>query len=98
MTSARNHRADEVYYCAECGWVPTPGGFRGRCAACLAPITAFRCSRCGHAWWPRSGGAPGCCPRCKSPYWNRMRMTRGRRGIRRNDNDNYIGGDDSEDY
>lgn len=38
-------------------------------------VTANKCNRCEHTWWPRFPGsaAPKFCPACRSPYWNKPR-------------------------
>lgn len=75
---------DEVYYCAECGWIRAPNGYTGVCPVCHSPMKVMRCNRCMHVWWPKKNSPPRVCPRCKSPYWNR---TRSRSLIDRGDDD-----------
>lgn len=67
---------EEIYYCAECGWVHAPNGYTGTCPNCHSISRIMRCSRCMHAWWPKGNVVPKVCPRCKSPYWNRVRSRR----------------------
>ena len=43
-------------------------------------LWGYRCERCGHEWLPRTGEEPRVCPRCKSPYWNRPRQRKPRKG------------------
>jgi hypothetical protein len=37
-------------------------------------VPTLRCSRCEHAWHPRSQEMPERCPKCNSPYWNKPRV------------------------
>lgn len=41
-------------------------------------LPTLTCTRCGHAWTPRSDKIPDVCPnpQCKSPYWNKPRKVK----------------------
>jgi len=42
----------------------------------------FKCTRCGHTWFPRQFTdqgrpvGPKRCPACGSPYWSKLRMSK----------------------
>lgn len=36
----------------------------------------YKCLRCLHSWYPRSGQVPKFCPKCRSMYYDRPRLWR----------------------
>lgn len=41
-----------------------------RLHAAIARTRQYKCERCGHEWFSRSGARPRICPRCKSAWWD----------------------------
>jgi len=66
-----------VLFCEECmkNFMMKKERFDGTCPMCGTFVRTMRCSRCGHAWIPRTWSPlPRVCPKCKSKYWNRERF------------------------
>lgn len=70
-------RGKLVLYCNRCNhyFKISEEKFRGVCPKCGEPLDTYRCTRCGHEWFPKEyGKMPKFCAKCRSPYWNRERI------------------------
>ena len=51
----------------------------------ILKVKGYKCERCEHVWMPRmrNNDKPVICPKCKSPYWDKPRINRTKKGAKK---------------